>query len=185
MTWCSFSRCTDDDCRVPGSRRPYCRQTTTRRRSRREHSIVNSADQRCTISSTRSAYLRRRALAPNSCPACEWNFDAPLGHRVITVTPTYVCLFAVWYAPTSWKKAKSPTSPLYRLSLDSYRKGSICLLLANVVKFMGRFRCSLWLYYGVLLANSTLVSVNVFGCLLFATYTWMYYKYTSKKVSRF
>lgn len=44
-------------------------------------------------------------------------------------------------------------------------------------------RCSLWLYYGVLMTNGTLVSVNAFGSLLFATYICIYYKYTTKKVS--
>lgn len=39
------------------------------------------------------------------------------------------------------------------------------------------------MYYGMLLTDSTLLSVNALGSLLFATYTWIYYKYTSKKVS--
>ncbi|VVC37223.1 Hypothetical protein CINCED_3A003608 [Cinara cedri] len=45
----------------------------------------------------------------------------------------------------------------------------------------GFLSSSLWMYYGMLLSNRTLVSVNAFGSLLFATYTWMYYKYTTKK----
>ncbi|XP_060847341.1 sugar transporter SWEET1-like [Rhopalosiphum padi] len=52
----------------------------------------------------------------------------------------------------------------------------------SVVPFVtGFLSCSLWLYYGMILVNSTLVSVNAFGCLLFAIYTWIYYRYTSKK----
>ncbi|CAH1730986.1 hypothetical protein AGLY_015190 [Aphis glycines] len=52
----------------------------------------------------------------------------------------------------------------------------------SVVPFVtGFLSCALWLYYGMILVNSTLVSVNAFGCLLFAIYTWIYYRYTSKK----
>ncbi|CAI6358080.1 unnamed protein product [Macrosiphum euphorbiae] len=60
------------------------------------------------------------------------------------------------------------------------KKGKV--LNESVVPFVtGFLSCSLWLYYGMILANSTLVSVNAFGCLLFAIYTWIYYRYTSKK----
>lgn len=45
----------------------------------------------------------------------------------------------------------------------------------------GFLSCSLWLYYGMLLANHTLVSVNALGSLLFSIYIWMYLKYSSKK----
>lgn len=56
----------------------------------------------------------------------------------------------------------------------------VFIVRTNIVIY---FRCSLWLYYGVLLTNRTLISVNVFGSLLFAVYTLIYYKYTLKKVS--
>ncbi|XP_015373197.1 PREDICTED: sugar transporter SWEET1-like [Diuraphis noxia] len=60
------------------------------------------------------------------------------------------------------------------------KKGKV--LNESVVPFVtGFLSCSLWLYYGMILANSTLVSVNTFGCLLFLIYTWIYYRYTSKK----
>ncbi|XP_050426116.1 sugar transporter SWEET1-like [Adelges cooleyi] len=68
----------------------------------------------------------------------------------------------------------------FLICLNFMKKGKV--INESVFPFVtGFLSCSLWLYYGILKTNGTLIFVNTFGCLLFLMYTSIYFKYSSKK----
>ncbi|XP_050531037.1 sugar transporter SWEET1-like isoform X2 [Daktulosphaira vitifoliae] len=68
----------------------------------------------------------------------------------------------------------------FLICLNFMKKGKV--INESVFPFItGFLSCSLWLYYGVLKTNGTIIFVNTFGCLLFLMYTSIYFKYSPKK----
>lgn len=92
--------------------------------------------------------------------------------------------FAVLFVTNMFKRRVLGTHLVFHLFVDFYRKCFIYKLYLKVTDFQFiSVRCSLWLTYGKLTNERSVVIVNTVGSMLFLLYTVVYYVFTVSKSS--